>query len=202
MLVHPVRFHTTGTLANALAYHWQTTGEAASFHPVHRLDKLTSGLLLVAKSSWSHQQLSLQIKEEQMRRIYLAITDGAPPMNNGIISVPIKRGEVGIKRIVEAGGQEALTHYRVIQKTEHAALLLLRLITGRTHQIRVHLSHLGSALWGDPLYGRVDEKLSRPALHAAAIRFKHPRTNQRLRFRSSLPQDLHDLGRFLGLFRT
>ncbi|HBT15424.1 MAG TPA: RluA family pseudouridine synthase, partial [Firmicutes bacterium] len=79
-----------------------------------------------AKSSWSHQQLSLQIKEEQMRRIYLAITDGAPPMNNGIISVPIKRGEVGIKRIVEAGGQEALTHYRVIQKTEHAALLLLR----------------------------------------------------------------------------
>ncbi len=199
LLVHPVRYHLTGTLANALAYHWQVTGTVASFHPVHRLDKLTSGLLLVAKSSWSHQQLSLQINEEQFHRVYLAITNGIPPVTSGKISVPIKRGEKGIKRIIEAGGQQAITRYRVIRQNKNCSLLAIRLITGRTHQIRVHLSHLGAPLWGDPLYGKSDEHLLRPALHAASLRFKHPRTHRWLVFKSPLPEDLSALGDSLNL---
>lgn len=199
LLVHPVRYHQSGTLANALAYHWQVTGKVASFHPVHRLDKLTSGLLLVAKSSWAHQQLSLQIKEEEFHRLYLAITKGIPPATSGEISFPIKRGQNGIKRIIEAGGQPAITRYRVIRQSKDSSLLAIRLITGRTHQIRVHLSHLGAALWGDPLYGASDEHLLRPALHAASLRFKHPRTHKLLTFKSPLPEDLCTLGESLNL---
>ncbi|NLW56572.1 MAG: RluA family pseudouridine synthase [Firmicutes bacterium] len=199
LLVHPVRFHLTGTLANALTYHWQQTGEKASFHPVHRLDRLTSGLLLIAKSSWSHQQLSLQLREHEIRRTYLALTDGIPPRDSGVLSGPIKRAGVGMRRIVAADGQEALTHYRVLRRSTKAALLLLSLITGRTHQIRVHLSHLGTALIGDPLYGRPTDLLSRPALHATALRFRHPRSRQLLKFRSSLPPDLKALGKMLNL---
>lgn len=200
LLVHPVRFHQTGTLANALTYHWQIAGERASFHPVHRLDQLTSGVLLIAKSSWSHQQLSLQLKNHDMHRTYLAITDGVPPGDSGLISGPIKRAGAGMRRIVATSGQEALTHYRVLRRSTEAALLLLSLITGRTHQIRVHLSHLGTALIGDPLYGRPTQQISRPALHATALRFKHPRSRRLLKFRSLLPPDLYTLGEFLNLF--
>jgi len=199
LLVHPVRFHLTGTLANALTYHWQQTGETASFHPVHRLDKQTSGLLLIAKSSWSHQQLFLQLRAHEIHRTYLAFTDGNPPRNSGLLSAPIKRAGTGMRRIVAADGQTALTRYRVLRRSPTSALLLLQIITGRTHQIRVHLSHLGTALIGDPLYGQPSAWLDRPALHAAALRFRHPRSRQLLKFRAPLPPDLETLGELLNL---
>jgi RluA family pseudouridine synthase len=193
MLVHPVRYHLTGTLANALTYHWQSKEEGATFHPVHRLDQLTSGLLLIAKSSWSHQQLSVQLKKGEIYRFYLAITEGIPPQNSGVISAPIKKESAGIKRVIAPDGQPAITHYRLLTHTTEAALLLVRLITGRTHQIRVHLAHLGTSLWGDPLYGHWDEHYPRPALHAFSLNFKHPRHRHRLKFRATLPQDLNNL---------
>ncbi|HHT49352.1 MAG TPA: RluA family pseudouridine synthase [Firmicutes bacterium] len=201
MLVHPVRYHLTGTVANALVYHWHTKNEKAAVHPVHRLDQPTSGLLLIAKSSWAHQQLSLQLTKDKINRRYLAVTDGIPPNESGLINAPVLKGTEGIKRVISPAGQEALTRYRVLNRTDRAALLLVKLITGRTHQIRVHFASMGAALWGDPLYGRVDPNFPRPALHAVSLGFYHPRHHRRLRFRAPLPADLNKLTATLGLRR-
>lgn len=199
LLVHPVRFHLTGTLANGLIYHWQSKGEHAAVHPVHRLDQSTSGILLIAKNSWAHQQLSLELQRGAVHRLYLAVTEGTPPRECGLINAPIKRETVGIKRVVAPDGQPALTRYRVLRRSDRAALLLVRLITGRTHQIRVHMAALGVPLWGDPLYGRADPAFPRPALHAVSLSFRHPRDRRRLKLKAALPADLRKLVVTLGL---
>lgn len=199
LLVHPVRYHLTGTLTNALIYHWQSKGERAAVHPVHRLDQPTSGILLIAKSSWAHQQLSLELQRGEINRLYLAVTNGVPPKGSGLINAPIKKGTVGIKRIISPDGQPALTRYRVIRRTDRSALLLVKLITGRTHQIRVHFASLAAALWGDPLYGRADPAFPRPALHAVGLSFRHPRDRRRLKLKAPLPADLDKLLTTLGL---
>ena len=200
MLVHPVRFHRSGTLANALTYHWQKTGSAAAFHPVHRLDQQTSGLLLIAKSSWSQQQLSLQLQNGTINRLYLAVTDGVPPLSHGLIAAPIKKSATGVKRFIAPDGQPARTRFRTLQRSDRAALHLVKLITGRTHQIRVHFAHLGAPLWGDFLYGQPDPEFPRPALHAFILSFIHPRHQRRIKFRAPLPPDLEVLLPQLGLF--
>ncbi|NLM36798.1 MAG: RluA family pseudouridine synthase [Firmicutes bacterium] len=199
MLVHPVRFHRTGTLANALTYHWQQTGSAAAFHAVHRLDQSTSGLLLVAKNSWSHQQLSLQLQNNTINRLYLAVTAGHLPSTHGLITAPIKKSATGIKRYIDPAGQPARTRFRTLRRSDQAALLLVKLMTGRTHQIRVHFAHLQAPLWGDALYGQADPDFSRPALHAVSLSFRHPRSQRWLKFRAPLPPDLKRLTHQLGL---
>lgn len=199
MLVHPVRYHRTGTLANALAYYWQNKGVAAAFHPVHRLDQPTSGLLLIAKSSWSHQQLSLQLQKGKINRLYLAVTAGLPPYTHGLITAPIKKGAVGVKRFITPDGQPARTRFRTVKRADQAALHLVKLITGRTHQIRVHFAYLSTPLWGDALYGQADPNFARPALHAVGLSFLHPRDQRRLKFRAPLPPDLETLTHRLGL---
>lgn len=193
MLVHPVRFQPGGTLANALAYHWRKNNEAASFHPVHRLDQQTSGLVLVAKNPWAHQQLSLQIEENKINRLYFALCRGTPEQISGKISAPIKKSPAGIKRIISPAGKPSFTRYRAIEPFPGGALLAVKLFTGRTHQIRVHLSHLGLPLWGDPLYGCPDPEFPRPALHAVRLRFIHPRTGRRVKFTSPLPEDFRGI---------
>ncbi|MBA2132358.1 RluA family pseudouridine synthase [Hydrogenispora sp. UU3] len=199
MLVHPVRFHRSGTLANALTYHWQKTGSAAAFHAVHRLDQSTSGLLLIAKNPWSHQQLSLQLQNNSINRLYLAVTAGFLPATHGLITAPIKKGATGIKRYIAPDGQPACTRFRTLKQSEQAALHLVKLITGRTHQIRVHFAHMGAPLWGDALYGHPDPHFSRPALHAVSLSFIHPRHQRRVKFRAPLPPDLKTLTHHLGL---
>ena len=202
MLVHPVRFHRTGTLANALTNHWQKTEAVAAFHPVHRLDQPTSGLLLIAKSSWSHQQLSLQLQKRAINRLYLAVTAGLPPFTHGLITAPIKKSATGTKRFIAPDGQPARTRFRTLKRTDQAALHLVKLITGRTHQIRVHFAYLAAPLWGDVLYGQADANIPRPALHAVSLSFIHPRHQRRLKFRAPLPPDLKALTRQLGLFAS
>ncbi|HEY8345046.1 MAG TPA: RluA family pseudouridine synthase [Bacillota bacterium] len=192
LLVHPVRFHPTGTLANALTYLWHEQKENASFHPVHRLDKTTSGLVLIAKNPWSHQQLSRQLEQGMINRLYLGICHGAPVRKSGKISAPIKRSAMGIKREVSPDGKPALTRFRRLKSSERGSLLALKIFTGRTHQIRVHLSSLGHPLYGDSLYGGT-ENFPRPALHATRISFTHPRTGRRITVTANPPPDFSDL---------
>lgn len=189
MVVHPVKQYQSGTIANALQYHWQQNNELASFHPVHRLDRNTSGLIVIAKNSWVHQQLSLQLTNN-LHRLYFAFCHGIPQRKYGKIDLPIKTNPESPKRLIATDGKPALTRYRVIKASNHNCWLIVKLYTGRTHQIRVHLAHLGLPLWGDELYGKADPEINRPALHAVRLSFIHPRTRQRMCFTAPIPADL------------
>lgn len=190
MVVHPVKKHQNGTLANALVYYWREQGETASFHPVHRLDRLTSGLVLIAKHPWAHQQLALQLESGAMKRLYLAVCQGIPSLQSGKIIAPIKEFTTTAKREVLAEGRPSITRFRVLSKSVQSALLAVKLLTGRTHQIRVHLAHLGNPLWGDPLYGTADPMFTRQALHAVRLCFTHPRTGLKIKLTTKIAPDI------------
>jgi 23S rRNA pseudouridine1911/1915/1917 synthase len=189
MIVHPVGVYKNGTLANALVYHWQMSQQSASFHPVHRLDRLTSGLMLVAKNPWAHQQLSRQIEAGSFHRLYLAICQGNIRRSSAKIIAPLRHADTGFKWEIADEGNPAITRYRVLNNYPGAALLALKLFTGKTHQIRVHMASLGNPLWGDPIYGIPDPLFPRPALHAVQLAFIHPRSNHKLTFRAKPPTD-------------
>lgn len=193
MIVHPVGVYQNGTLANGLIAHWRNRGEAASFHPVHRLDRLTSGLIVVAKNPWAHQQLDLQINSGALHRLYLAVCDGVPSPASGRIDAPLKPSGTGFRWMVAADGKAASTRFRVIQHFADDSLIVLKLYTGRTHQIRVHLCHLGHPLRGDFYYANPDSRINRPALHSARLRFIHPRTGRRLQLTAPIPEDFQPL---------
>jgi 23S rRNA pseudouridine1911/1915/1917 synthase len=207
-VVHPVRNYQNGTLANGLIAHWQQTGEnSATFHPVHRLDRLTSGLVLIAKSPWAHQQMALQLANNQMRRLYSAVCKGIPSRSTGKITLPVQRFNSqnkatsieteeffpGVKWIVYPGGKPCATRYRVLQTSKEASLIAVKLLTGRTHQIRTHFSHLGFPLWGDSLYGNPGPEINRPALHAVRLTFNHPCTFKKIKLEAEIPSDFHRL---------
>ena len=141
------------------------------------------------------------MKSGKMSRLYLAFCKGVFPKTSGRIDAPIKEQPDSALRIIEVGGKPAVTRYRVISKAEYSALLAVKLFTGRTHQIRVHLSHLGCPLWGDPLYGSPDQDLPRTALHAVSISFHHPRLKRKIKVKSELPADLKMLATRLGIIR-
>jgi 23S rRNA pseudouridine1911/1915/1917 synthase len=193
MVVHPVRGHYSGTLANALVYHWARRHESASFHPVHRLDRWTSGLVIIAKSPWSHQQLDRALQANRLKRTYLALIADKMQPASGRIEAPIGLMADNHHRGVLPEGQPAVTHYRTVVNTPHYTLVMCRLKTGRTHQIRVHLAYEGHPLIGDGFYGGNMDRIDRPALHAWRIRLPHPRTGKRLSFTSPLPEDMKSL---------
>lgn len=192
VLVHPGHGHFDDTLGNFLIHHYKECGDESDFHPVHRLDKGTSGLIVAAKHPHAQEKLKDQLHTRAFRRVYLAVCDGAPPAPAGVINAPI--GPVDgslVQRQVRPDGRPARTHYRVLRPCGPRALVQLELDTGRTHQIRVHMSHLGCPLTGDFLYGAEDRALiSRPALHSARLELTHPLTGARLRFAAPLPADL------------
>ncbi len=192
--VHPGPGHADGTLVNALlALCPDIRGIGGVVRPgiVHRLDKDTSGLMVVAKTERSHLALSAQIKERQVTKGYRALTVGVPPQDEGLIDAPIARDPRNRKRMaVSLGGRESRTAFRVVRKWQKHALLELDLETGRTHQIRVHLAYLGYPLLGDPLYGRRCPALARQFLHASLLGFRHPASGEGLTFTSQLPDDL------------
>lgn len=208
MVVHPAAGNPDGTLVNALLHHCagglSTLGGGTRPGIVHRIDKDTSGLLVVAKTDAAHEGLVGQFKAHSIERRYLAIVSGVPVPPAGRVDRWIGRSETDRKKMAvqrEGHGKHALTHYRMLQALDRAALVECRLETGRTHQVRVHMAHLGHPLLGDPVYARggVHKALlarlgfHRQALHAASLGFIHPVTSQPLRFESPIADDMQQL---------
>ena len=193
--VHPGPGHFSDTVGNFLLYHYDLEGEEADFHPVHRLDRGTSGLLAVAKHAHAQEALKGQLHTEGFRRIYLAVCDGVPKPRQGRVDAPIGRvPDSLVERRVDPAGQQAATRYRVLETVGGRALVELELETGRTHQIRVHMAHLGCPLTGDFLYGREDKRLiGRPALHSSELFLTHPITGKPMHWQAPLPADMAKL---------
>jgi 23S rRNA pseudouridine1911/1915/1917 synthase len=202
LVVHPAAGHGEGTLVNALIAHCgkSLSGIGGEARPgiVHRLDKDTSGLMVVAKNDIAHRGLSEQFSGHKLARIYHAFVWGIPRFKNGKIEGAIGRSPANRKKMaITKNGKDAVTHYTVEEAFgAKAARLSLKLETGRTHQIRVHLAHLGHGVIGDPLYGKgkspkVD--FARQALHAAELHFTHPVTKKAMKFEAPLPEDMKEL---------
>ena len=192
VLVHPGHGHYADTVGNFLLHRWQSRGEESDFHPVHRLDKGTSGLLVVAKHPHGQELLKRQLHTGRFVRRYLAVCDGCPHPPEGVVDAPLRlRPGSLMEQEIHPEGKGALTRYRVVETTGPRSLVELELDTGRTHQIRVHMAHLGCPLTGDFLYGREDRaRIGRPALHSARAEFDHPITGARLSFTLPLPEDM------------
>lgn len=206
MVVHPAHGHRSGTLVNALLAHCtDLSGIGGALRPgiVHRLDKDTSGLLLVAKNDVAHRHLQRQFKQRLVHKIYLALTEGLLPTPRGVIDAPIGRDPQQRKRmaVLPRGGREARTEYRVLEHFAQHTLVEAEPVTGRTHQIRIHFASIGHPLAGDRVYGFRKQRLPlrRQFLHAARIAFTLPSSGEPLEFTSELPDDLaavlHDLRR-------
>ena len=190
--VHPGPGHFDDTLGNFLMDYYEKTGQEGDFHPVHRLDRGTSGLLAAAKHPHAQEVLKKQLHTEGFRRVYLAVCEGVPDPPAGVIDAPLgpKPGSL-MEQMVRPDGKPARTRYAVLRRWGERALVSLELETGRTHQIRVHMAHIGHPLTGDFLYGTEDPALSpRPALHSAYLSLLHPLTREELRFSVPLPEDM------------
>ena len=219
LTVHPAPGNWQGTLVNALLHHCKgkLSGIGGVERPglVHRLDQDTSGVMVVAKTDDAHQHLSKQFQNRTMTRNYLAFCYGAPAPREGVIETYLGRNPRNRKKmaVLKSNGKQAITHYKTktIYLNNQVSLVDVKLMTGRTHQIRVHMTHLGHNLIGDPVYGRPrslkglsqeGEKfisvMKRQALHAYILGFEHPKTKQYLEFSTDLPQDLKTLEGYLA----
>ncbi|MBU5483549.1 RluA family pseudouridine synthase [Clostridium sp. MSJ-11] len=197
MVVHPTKSYPNGTLANGLLYYFKSSGQNCIVRLVSRLDMDTSGLILVAKNQFAHMALARDMGEDSFKKWYLAVAHNKFTEKEGTINLPIYRtGGESIKRIVDHRGQESITHYKVIEEYTAGSLVQVLLETGRTHQIRVHLSRLGNPLYGDSLYGEEyddDLLINRQALHAYKLSFPHPRTGEVISLECGLPEDIKKL---------
>jgi 23S rRNA pseudouridine1911/1915/1917 synthase len=211
MVVHPAVGNITGTLVNALLHHCRgnLSGINGVARPgiVHRIDKDTSGLLVVAKSDAAHEGLAVQFAAHTVHRRYIAVCAGHPSPAEGTINARVGRSDADRKKMTvlpnnSSRGKTAITHYKVLERLHDAAVIECRLETGRTHQVRVHCASIGHPLLGDPAYGRTPKSLreclerlgfARQALHAAELGFVHPVTGENIRFRSDLPADMAEL---------
>ncbi len=205
LVVHPAPGNRSGTLVNALLNHCSDlAGIGGVLRPgiVHRLDKDTSGLMVVAKDDESYASLAGQIRSRTARREYLAIVHGAVPSDSGRIEAPIGRHPVHRKRmaVVDKGGKPAITHFEVLGRGEGYSLVRCRLDTGRTHQIRVHMSYIGHPIVGDPVYSKRKHSfdIQGQALHSSHLEFDHPRSAERMSFDADMPVDMREILRRLN----
>ena len=195
MVVHPTKSHFENTIANGVTHYILDKKENVKVRFVNRLDMNTSGLVIVAKNPYAQFVLSSDMKDDKFEKMYIAVVKGIVKEDSGTINEPIHRPtDDSVKRVVDEKGQPSVTHFEVIERLKDATVLKLRLETGRTHQIRVHLNHIGHGIIGDELYGYVDENLiNRQALHAYSLKFKQPRTREDLEFKAKLPEDMEKL---------
>lgn len=197
MVVHPAPGHPDHTLVNALLYHSPLSTINGTFRPgiVHRIDKDTSGLLMVAKNDLAHQSLAEQLRNKTNQREYLALVYGQIKEDEGTIDAPLGRNPQDRKKqAVVKGGRHAVTHFKVMKRYDNFTLVKCILETGRTHQIRVHMKYIGHPLVGDPLYGprKVIGKNGQ-FLHAALLGFNHPRTGEEMVFKAPLPENFQKM---------
>lgn len=195
MVVHPAPGHYTGTLVNALLYQFNLkSGESHRPGIVHRLDKDTSGLMLVAKNEWTHEKLSNMIASKEVERHYLAIVNGLIKHDTGTIDAPIGRDSNNRQQmaVTDVNAKDAITHFKVLKQYKENTLLECILETGRTHQIRVHLAYIGFPVNNDPTYCKKKATEFGQMLHSKSIKFKHPRTGKELYFEVEPPKEFMD----------
>ena len=198
-VVHPSPGHDGGTLANFVMHHLQQRGLVCNIHPVQRLDVGTSGLVVFATSGYVHKRLDDMMHSQQFCREYLAICEGAVP-EEGTVDAPWARLTRAPSTFgVDPSGKRAVTHFSALKTwavdERHRSLVRLRLETGRTHQIRIHMAHIGHPLTGDETYGVADVRIQRPALHSWRLRLEHPITGDVLELEASMPADMQELVR-------
>ena len=200
IITHPIPSHTSGTIVNAVLYHCKDLqGIGGVLRPgiVHRLDKDTSGVMVIAKNDLAHQSLTKQFKDRLTEKLYVCLVKGVPKKKEGDIEINIARNPIlRVKMTVTQSeyGKPALTHYKVVREFDDLASLVFAYPkTGRTHQIRVHMKYIGHPLMGDEVYGRAKEDeifgIKRQMLHALSLAFYHPRTGQKVKFVARLPED-------------
>lgn len=193
MVVHPAPGNPAGTLVNAALFAIKDlSGVGGELRPgiVHRIDKMTSGLIVVAKNDFAHRALAAQLKEHEAGRVYLALVDGNIKEDSGVVDAPVGRHPAARKRMaVIPGGKHAVTRFRVLERMGAYTLVAARLETGRTHQIRVHMAHIKHPVAGDAVYGNAKDPLGvgGQALHAARLTLSHPRTGDLVTFRAPIP---------------
>ena len=200
MVVHPSKGHYSGTLVNALLYHSNSLSDSTSeeiYRPglVHRIDKDTSGLLVIAKNNDVHQKLAQQIAENKMNREYIAIVDGHFAHETGVIDAPLSRHQTNrLKRVVEKGGKHAVTHFEVLDSFADYSLVSCRLETGRTHQIRAHMEFIKHPIVNDPLYHPKGKNATAfgQFLHAKTLSFTHPVSGETLTFQVDPPKEFEN----------
>ncbi|TGE32056.1 RluA family pseudouridine synthase [Desulfosporosinus sp. Sb-LF] len=193
-VVHPTHRYLTNTLGNAVIGYWERNGEHRLYRPIHRIDRNTSGVVIIAKNQFAHQQLAWQLERGHIVKRYFGFVEGVVSDQEGIIDDPIGFApDSFIKRQVQPDGMPARTHFRVLHRYPNATFLEFILETGRTHQIRVHCENFGYPLLGDDLYGGDTTLLSRQALHSSVYAFLHPVTGLPLVIRAPFPKDLREL---------
>jgi len=191
LAIHPSILHFNDSLSNGVKYYFNKIGLKRKIRPVNRLDLNTSGIVVFAKNEYIQECLIKQMRENKFKKEYLAIVCGNIRIKNASINLPIARKENSIiERCVNESGQSSITHYQVLKSNEEISLVKCILETGRTHQIRVHFSHIGHPLLGDTLYGSESNLINRQALHSYKIEFIHPISNKKISFEADLPNDM------------
>lgn len=194
IVVHPTKSHQENTLSNGIAYYFKKNGIYKKIRFVNRLDMDTTGLLIVAKNPYAHQQVAIQLEENTVDKKYFALVEGVVEKDEDTIDLPIGREEeASIRKVVTKKGQKALTAYRVIERFKDASLVEVQIFTGRSHQIRVHMNHIGHPIIGDSLYNKESPYIKRQALHSYYLKAKQPRTHNDIEFIAPLPRDMEQL---------
>lgn len=193
MAIHPSMLHYDTSLSNGVRYYFDSINLKKKIRPVNRLDKDTSGLVIFAKNEYIQECLVSQMKTKDMKKTYIAICEGIFKEKSGTINLPIARkpGSI-IERYVDSSGDQAITHYEVLKESDNVSVVQCTLETGRTHQIRVHLSHIGHPILGDTLYGKKYPTISRQLLHAYKLEFIHPISKENVSYIAPIPDDFKE----------